>query len=132
MELTVFIKRSNHPMADLNKTKKSLKHKGFSVKEFVFIDKFENIDYEEISTVWYLVLYDNESLDEGLLESMQILLKELKTKIFAFYKSCEKDKYSICPRLFRKEIRINPDCLYPIDKGVQIVNILNGFVIEHA
>jgi len=131
MELTVFIKRSNHPMADKDKTKKSLKHTGFFVKQFVFIDKFENIDYEGIQTDWYLILYDNEALDKELLEAMPALLNETRIKAFSFYKSYEHDKYSICPRLFRKEIRISPNCLYPVNEREPIMNVLNGFVVEH-
>lgn len=131
MELTVFIKRSNHPMADKDKTKKSLEHMYFSVKQFVFIDKFENIDYEGIQTDWYLILYDNEALDKELLEAMPTLLNETRIKAFSFYKIQENKKYSICPRLFRKEIRISPNCLYPVNEREPIMNVLNGFVVEH-
>ena len=131
MELTVFIKRSNHPMADKDKTKKSLEHMDFSVKQFVFIDKFENIDYEGIQTDWYLILYDNEALDKELLESMPVLLNETRTKVFSFYKIQEDKKYSICPRLFRKELKISPNCLYPVNEREPIMNVLNGFVVEH-
>ena len=118
-------------MADKDKTKKSLKHTGFFVKQFVFIDKFENIDYEGIQTDWYLILYDNEALGKELLESMPVLLDELKIKVFSFYKIQEDKKYSICPRLFRKELKISPNCLYPVNEREPIMNVLNGFVVEH-
>lgn len=131
MELTLFIKKSNHPSSNKNKTIKSLESNSFSVKEIVFIDKFENIAYEGIQTEWYMILHDNEALDESLLESIPVLLEEPKTKCFAFYKSVGEEKYSICPRLFKKEVKISPKCLYPSNEREPIVNILNGFVVEH-
>jgi hypothetical protein len=131
MELTLFIKKSNHPASDRKKTIKSLESDSFSIKEIVFIDKFENIDYEGIQTDWYMILHDNEALDESLLESIPCLLEESKTKCFAFYKSLGNEKFSVCPRLFRKEIKISTKVLYPRNELEPIVNILNGFVVEH-
>lgn len=132
MELTLFIKKSNHPASNREKTIKSLESDSFSIKEIVFIDKFENIDYEGIQTDWYMILHDNEALDESLLESIPVLLDDLgKTKCFAFYKNVGNEKYSICPRLFRKEIKISTKVLYPRNEREPIVNILNGFVVEH-
>ena len=129
--LTLFLKASNSPVADSKKTLDSLKHESFDLKEIVLIDKFKNIVYDKIGTEWYLILHDDEQLDEQLLEAVPVLLNEDRINVFSFYKKNHLGEYSICPRLFRKNIKISPLHLFPENEREPITNVLNGFVVEH-
>ena len=99
-------------------------------------DPLENAIAERVNGIIkeeYLNDYQINNIEEAkeLLEAIPALLDETRIKAFSFYKIQENKKYSICPRLFRKEIRISPNCLYPVNEREPIMNVLNGFVVEH-
>jgi len=129
MELTLFIKKSGNPIANCAKTSRSFRHEDVDLKEIIFIDKLGDIVYEKIKTEWFVVFYDDEYIEPNLLSSMLIGSKCENYDVFSFYKMDYDTKVTICPRMFRKEVRLDKDHLYPIPP-VRMEVLLDGWVFS--
>lgn len=129
MELTLFIKKSGNPISNCAKIIRSFRHDNVELKEIIFIDKLGDIVYEKIKTEWFVVFYDDEQIESNLLSSILIGSKCENYDVFSFYKMDYDTKVTICPRMFRKEVRLEDECLYPI-LPVRMETLLDGWVFS--
>ena len=129
MQITAFIKKSNNVIADSLKTIQSLNHKDIILFDIIFIDKLSDIDYGIIKSDWWIVLYDDEMIEFRLLEAMILGSNCDRYDVFSFYK--RSNKVTICPRMFRKHVRLEAEYLYPV-LPVRIEALLDGWVLEHC
>ena len=132
--LHVFILPSSSPNKDSQKTINS-----FNSMPCVFtnIDDIAEINIIEKQHGWYFVIYDNEYLSDELQEVVEIYMNKGEELFYTMYRiflvdnDVTKSKISVAPRLFKKEIKlINnclfPDCGFPVDKAN---HVLDGFIL---
>jgi len=112
------------------KTIASFKHKDIELKDVIFIDNLWDIDYGRIQSDWWVVFHDDEWIEERLLSAILVGGKCENFDAFSFYKADAKRRITYCPRMFRKHVRLEPDCLYPM-MPVRIESLLDGWVFEH-
>jgi len=127
-KLTVFVIRSLQPDADLLKCLKSF---GYLIQEFHVIDRHFEINDREIRTEWYFVLYDNEYIQDSLIETIPVFMTWNNFDCFSLYKQIGEapvNKASICPRMFRNTIKLSEFALYPELPSTRIETILNGWL----
>ena len=78
-----------------------------------------------------MVMYDNESLSDALLEAIPVFLKHKYFNTLVVYKKETqedgKKHYTIAPRIFRKDIKLG-DSLLPINDSKEFEKILDGFI----
>ena len=74
---------------------------------------------------WYAVLYDNECLDEQLLEGLKVFIEQSDADALVLFKTG--DKPSKSPRLFRRHITLQNNSLMP-EQDVKFETVLNGWV----
>ena len=129
MQLTIIIKKTNELNANCSKAVRSFRHKDISLCDIIFIDKFSDIVYGMIKSDWYFVLYDDEIIDELLLEALTIAGDDPSFDVFSCYKLDSEQKVTVCPRMFRKYVQIEKEFLYPI-MSVKMETLLNGWVRE--
>jgi hypothetical protein len=75
---------------------------------------------------WYGVIYDDEVIDERLLEGIKVFLKESSADVLVLFKTNgEKGSYS--PRIFRSHITLQEGSLMP-EQDVRFERVLNGWI----
>lgn len=127
MHITLLVLKSGSPNSDSIRTVKSLKHEDVILDEIIFIDKFRDINYRTIGSNWFIILYDDEFLDERLLEALSICDNQNNFDVFSCYKIDQERKVSICPRIFKNGVKIEENHLYPIFP-VKMEILLNGWI----
>ena len=75
---------------------------------------------------WYAVLYDNERLDEQLLEGLKVFIKQSKADALVLFRK-NGDRASKSPRMFRRHITLGDNTLMP-EQDVVFETVLNGWV----
>ena len=130
MQLTIVIRKVNRDTSHCTRTVKSFRHEDIELKDVIFIDKLTDIDYGMIKSDWWIVLSDDEWIDPRLLDAMIMGSKCEQFDAFSFYKVDKEKKVTICPRMFRRGIRIEQDRLYPV-LPVKMETLLDGWVFEH-
>jgi len=130
MHITLVIRKCNRETSNCSKTTRSLKHKDVALRDIIFVDKLSDIDYGKIKTDWWIVLHDDEMIEDRLLDAMIMGSKCENFDAFSFYKKDQDGRITICPRMFRNHVRLEKDHLYPI-MPVRMETLLDGWVIEH-
>jgi hypothetical protein len=82
-----------------------------------------------IKSDWWMVICDDEMIEKRLLEAMMVGSKCENFDAFAFYKIDKETKVSICPRMFRKDVRLEDGVLYP-QMPVRMETLLDGWVMS--
>jgi hypothetical protein len=107
------------------------------------IDSFEKILFCEIKRLeyqqsfnvlveskWKMYMYVGEFLDKDLQQALpEFLEKGGDFDAYEIYKSTP-NGFSISPRLFKGNIRMQDESLMPVDADVKITAILDGFILE--
>jgi len=130
MRLTVIMRKVGRETSNCSTTIKSLRHKDVQLDDIIFIDKLSDMNYGKIKSDWWIVLHDDEKIEDRLLEAMIIGSESENYDVFSFYKVDCDGKITICPRMFRKHVRIEQDRLYPI-LPVKMETLLDGWVMEN-
>jgi hypothetical protein len=129
MQLTLIVRKSGSSTSHCTKTVESFKHKDVDLLDIIFIDKLSDIDYGMIKSDWWMVICDDEMIEKRLLEAMMVGSKCENFDAFAFYKIDKETKVSICPRMFRKDVRLEDGVLYP-QMPVRMETLLDGWVMS--
>lgn len=124
--LTLFILKSGDPKADSNALLKSFNH---MAPDIVFAGSIKVIsDFPDMRTKWYIVMYDNEKLDQNLMEALPVYLEHSKSDVVVMFKIDENDEVTTAPRLFRKDVILRENCLLPRDKSLKFDRALDGWI----
>lgn len=94
----------------------------------IFLEK-RDLSYAHLQTEnpWFGFMYDNEYLEEGMSEALEIFLKETSFDFFTILRWCNSNM-SQSPRIFRQGTHI--DGLYPKNIGkLKGERILNGVIL---
>jgi len=74
---------------------------------------------------WYAVMYDNEYIDERLLEGLKVFIKCSDADVLVLFKTG--DRVFKSPRLFRRHITLQDNSLMP-EQDVKFETVLNGWI----
>jgi hypothetical protein len=75
---------------------------------------------------WYAVIYDNERIDEPLLEGLKVFVEQSEADVLVLYRKKD-DTGSKSPRIFRRNITLGDNTLMP-EQDVIFETVLNGWV----
>lgn len=131
MDLTLIIKRSKSEKANPDKTIESLNHPEVILKDVIYIDNLSDIDYGMIKTDWWLILYDDEVVEDRLVDVFPFIQDQWMFDCFSLYRHDLEGKITFCPRLFRKEVQTRTDYLYPREE-VKMEKLLDGWICEQG
>jgi len=125
--LTLFILKSGQGNADPDRAKRSF---GIVVTATVQLNALEDVNNEDVATTWYGIVYDNEVADKPLQASLKTFLMYSDADVLSLYKASTNDgNPTKAPRLFKKSVRVRPDCLMPEnDYALKLDTILNGWL----
>ena len=121
--ITLFVVQSCADAKDPTKTIRSCAEITSEVHQVASLDEINSTDR---GSDWYAVLYDNERLDEQLLEGLKVFLIETNVDVFVLYKT-NGDTASKSPRIFRRHITLKDGSLMP-EQDVKFETVLNGWV----
>jgi hypothetical protein len=113
------------------KTIESLNHPEVTIKDIIYIDNLFDIDYGKIETDWWLLLYDDEIIEDRLVDTFPFIRDQWLFDCFSFYKRDVEGNITFCPRLFKKEVTTRIDYLYPVEP-VRLEILLDGWVLEQG
>jgi hypothetical protein len=87
-----------------------------------------------VKTEWKMFMYADEVLSKNLKKALPIVCERGKEfDYFSFYKLIKKDeklKYSMSPRLFKSDIEMRDNSVYPIDiDSLKGITILDGYIL---
>jgi hypothetical protein len=85
----------------------------------------------KVKTVWKIFMYEGEFLSKELCEALPVYLESGKDfDVFSIYKMTTSNGASIAPRLFKADIKIKNDSVFPVDVPIEKQNtILDGFIL---
>lgn len=85
----------------------------------------------EVETIWKMFMYEGEFLAKDLQESLPTYLRcGLEYDVFSVYKNTNTG-ISVSPRLFKANVKMKNDSVYPEDKDKLKWNtILDGFILS--
>ncbi len=99
--------------------------------EFVFLD--DSRDYNiPVKTEWKFYIYCDEWFSNSLKEIFPFYLEHGKKFDYISVYKMIKEKVDISPRLFKANIRIRDDCVYPINPDLEHTAILDGFLFGES
>jgi len=123
--LTLFILKSGDSNAAPEKTVTSFAHMNPKVK---MVSDIKMINATKKRTKWYTVMYDNERLDQNLMEALPIHLTFQAHDIIVLFKRNDKDEMTMAPRIFRSAIKLRDNCLLPDGSGLKFDRALDGWI----
>lgn len=82
----------------------------------------------EVETEWKIFFYANEHLEDDLKTALPLFVLLGKDYDFFSLYSTDGTKYFLSPRLFKKEIEIEKGSVYPVEKDLKQIAILDGFI----
>lgn len=125
-DLTLFILTVNNEKSDVKKTIDSF---GDLIAASIFIDNLCGLNKVKKLTDWYGIMYDDEWIQDELKVALPIFFKECKADAFVIYKKIGKRMY-LCPRFYRKNVKLMEGSPIPEPSVTQIETILNGWVFS--
>ncbi len=83
-----------------------------------------------VATKWKMFMYEGEFLSDDLKQALpEFLEKGDDYEGFSVYKSSPIG-FSISPRLFKGNVKVQSDSLMPVEKNLKMTTILDGFILE--
>jgi hypothetical protein len=125
--LTLFVVQSCADPKDPGPTVRSFE--GLA-SEIYFVPDIKSINEQMVQTDWYAVIYDDEHIDEPLMEGLKVFIKESQSDMLILMKK-KKDAFFRGPRLFRRDVMLRGDTLLPEKEGVEFDTVLNGFIHDN-
>jgi hypothetical protein len=100
-----------------------------AANDVVFLENGKLDFNTKVFTKWKLFLYEGEFLDEDLRKALpEYIQLGDEFDVFSIYKMSNTG-FSICPRLFKGEIKIKSNSLSPDEEGIKYNTILDGFIL---
>lgn len=125
--LTLFVVQSCADPKDPGETLRSFDD---LVDEVYFVPNIQAINEATVINEWYAVIYDDEHIDEQLMEGIKVFIKESCADMLILMKK-SKNGYFRGPRLFRQNVILREDTLLPKKEGLAFDTVLNGLVHDN-
>lgn len=130
--ITFFLVPSGSDTADPKKAFESVTKMPEEMKievKLVPLNSLSEVNAAPKRTFWYGVIYDNEVLDEGLKEYLDVFLNSPDFDYYGVYKRTAGGKLSESPRLFRSSVKLKEGSLVPEQwEALRFEHILNGWI----
>lgn len=125
--LTLFVIKSGN--GEFFDREAAIKSFGSLPEKIIDIEKQSDINGTEISSKWFGVIFDDELLEESLLEALPIFFNA-EYEYLVVYKVDEKlDKAWSSPRFFRSGVKLQYESLLPCEcDSMASEIILNGVI----
>ena len=120
--ITLFVVQSCADAKDIQRTVDSC---AGITSETHHVASLAEINSTDRGNDWYAVLYDNECLDEQLLEGLKVFIEQSDADALVLFKTG--DRPSKSPRLFRRHITLQSNSLMP-EQDVKFETVLNGWI----
>lgn len=78
---------------------------------------------------WYAVIYDDENINEELLEGLKVFVDETEADVLVLFRLRD-GKFYRSPRVFRRHITIKNGSLMP-EQDVKFETVLNGWILPN-
>jgi hypothetical protein len=84
----------------------------------------------KVEVDWKVFVYSDEFFSDGIIESLPLYLQS-DFDILVLYKiSLDKQRFFLCPRVFRSKVPLRNDSLAPVSfEGFKTTRILDGFLM---
>ncbi len=127
--MDLFILPSGSEYADVKETAESFEGIPFFYKQ---VSNLQAIIDEEIDAGWYMIMYDDEYIDDNMAKAIPIYLLS-QFEVLECYKRTDDKVGTISPRLFRENIKPQRDSLLPANiKELKTSRILDGWIKPHV
>jgi len=126
--LTLFVVQSCADPKDPEKTLRSFE--GLA-DEVYFVPNIQLINEATVQSDWYGVIYDDEHIDEELLEGLKVFVRESVSDMLVLLKHTSDGRYFRGPRLFRQDVILRDDSLLPIRDNLSFDTVLNGLIHDN-
>ena len=95
------------------------------------VPNIQAINEVAVTTNWYGVIYDNEHIDEPLLEGLKVFVRESEADVLVLLKETKHKRYFRCPRMFRRDVMLKESVLLPARGGLVFDTVLNGMIHDN-
>lgn len=120
--ITLFVVQSCADEKDPAKTIVSFNGITSEVHQVASLDEINSTDR---ANDWYAVVYDDERIDERLLEGLKVFTDQSDADVLVLFKTGE--TVSKAPRIFRRHITLKNNSLMP-EQDVKFETVLNGWI----
>ncbi len=99
------------------------------------VDTMADINNIAKESEWYGVLYDNETIEDQLLEALPVFFEQSKADVLIAYRGNNDNikPESMGPRFFRRDVVLSNLCLDVEDEeGLVFDKILNGWILNNV
>ena len=130
--LDLFVISVHQPNSDFVEAVSSFKGR---THRMYTVDNMSEINEIEKDSEWYGVMYDNELIQEELLEALPVFFEQSQADVLIAYRGNDDNlkPASKGPRFFRGDIMLRCDCLNVADEeGLVFDTILNGWILNNV
>ena len=99
--------------------------------EIHFVPNLRAVNEALVQSDWYAVIYDDEHIDEPLMEGLKVFTEESSADMLVLLKKTSGGSYFRCPRLFRRDVMLRDDALIPQAPGLAFDTVLNGMIHDN-
>ncbi len=125
MKIITFVFDSFTGKEDMESLEKSIESIS---NKIIIVNSLEEVNAYDKGKNWFLILRKDEFLQKELVDAISFYIKSTQYKCFSFFKIDAVDKFTLCPRLFHSEVKIDRHWM-PIGLHKdQITNGLDGWV----
>lgn len=125
--ITLFVVQSAADAKDTWQTIDSFDDMASEVHEVASLSEINSTDRVND---WYAVIYDDEHVNEELLEGLKVFADHTDADVLILFR-LKDDKLFRSPRLFRRHITLREDCLMPEQEGIKFETVLNGWILSN-
>jgi len=125
--LTLFVVQSRADALNHDRTIASFHE---IVDEIYFVPNIREINDKPKRNDWYAVIYDDEHIDEPLVEGLKVFIEQSPVDVLVLGKE-GKDKFFKAPRLFRRDVALRTDSLLPANDNLEFETVLNGMIHDN-
>ena len=126
--LTLFVVQSCADAKDPSDTVRSFD--GLA-NEIHFVPNLHAVNEAMVHSDWYAVIYDDEHIDEPLMEGLKVFIEESPADMLVLLKKSG-ESYFRSPRLFRNHVMIRDDSLLPALDDLSFDTVLNGMIHDNG
>jgi len=120
--ITLFVVQS---CADAKDPTETIASFGSTASEVHQVANLGEVNRTDRINGWYAVMYDNERIDERLLEGLKVFIECSDADTLVLFKTG--DRVFKSPRIFRRHITLQNNSLMP-EQDVKFETVLNGWI----
>lgn len=125
--IRVFVLPCRLATVELPLSEKFLKSFGGNRPDIVCVGSIQQINMA-VKTSWYMVLYENEWLSDGLYQIIEHFTENTSSDALVLFKKISDEKAAKSPRVFRRWVQLRHDQLMPAHSLISYEHLLDQFM----